>query len=399
MNFCGLMSEISNLYVLKVLSEKIPEIIFEYKKTILNNKYVLNLSVTNELNKLKKLKEKEENSEKKNNENFNLILPHLLNEIKENNEEEEIIIIRKILEDLILIKENLIESTNDLNKIFNYSFQFLKDEKGNKIKINLELIQIEQFRQILSDNFFSVLFILISKKKITELKKLIREIQDNPLNCSKEETMKFIYLIENNINKKREKEKKLVNEFEQKMNNGEIISINENLSNNHNIDNINKDKIIKPNIIVKEENVKFFENKINNNNIFNKNILNNNILNKNILISNNNNLHIQNKNNNLKENYDIDQWVNYIEDDDKKKKSKKKKHKKCKNKNINNNNNDNNNNKNNIINNNNDNNEINEEEKEIEIIKNSLLKNSCYKYYIRKLRPNISQKKIKKIKV
>ena len=32
MNFCGLMSEISNLYVLKVLSEKIPEIIFEYKK-------------------------------------------------------------------------------------------------------------------------------------------------------------------------------------------------------------------------------------------------------------------------------------------------------------------------------------------------------------------------------
>ena len=182
MNFCGLMSEISNLYVLKVLSEKIPEIIFEYKKTILNNKYVLNLSVTNELNKLKKLKEKEEISEKKNNENFNLILPHLLNEIKENNEEEEIIIIRKILEDLILIKENLIESTNDLNKIFNYSFQFLKDEKGNKIKINLELIQIEQFRQILSDNFFSVLFILISKKKITELKKLIREIQDNPLN-------------------------------------------------------------------------------------------------------------------------------------------------------------------------------------------------------------------------
>ena len=154
MNFCGLMSEISNLYVLKVLSEKITEIIFEYKKTILNNKYVLNLSVTNELNKLKKLKEKEENSEKKNNENFNLILPHLLNEIKENNEEEEIIIIRKILEDLILIKENLIESTNDLNKIFNYSFQFLKDEKGNKIKINLELIQIEQFRQILSDNFF-----------------------------------------------------------------------------------------------------------------------------------------------------------------------------------------------------------------------------------------------------
>ena len=399
MNFCGLMSEISNLYVLKVLSEKIPEIIFEYKKTILNNKYVLNLSVTNELNKLKKLKEKEEISEKKNNENFNLILPHLLNEIKENNEEEEIIIIRKILEDLILIKENLIESTNDLNKIFNYSFQFLKDEKGNKIKINLELIQIEQFRQILSDNFFSVLFILISKKKITELKKLIREIQDNPLNCSKEETMKFIYLIENNISKKREKEKKLVNEFEQKMNNGEIISINENLSNNHNIDNINKDKIIKPNIIVKEENVKFFENKINNNNIFNKNILNNNILNKNILISNNNNLHIQNKNNNLKENYDIDQWVNYIEDDDKKKKSKKKKHKKCKNKNINNNNNDNNNNKNNIINNNNDNNEINEEEKEIEIIKNSLLKNSCYKYSIRKLRPNISQEWIEKIKV
>ena len=54
MNFCGLMSEISNLYVLKVLSEKIPEIIFEYKKTILNNKYVLNLSVKNELNKLKK---------------------------------------------------------------------------------------------------------------------------------------------------------------------------------------------------------------------------------------------------------------------------------------------------------------------------------------------------------
>ena len=48
------MSEISNLYVLKVLSEKIQDIIFDYKKKILNDKNIINLVNNLEIDKIKK---------------------------------------------------------------------------------------------------------------------------------------------------------------------------------------------------------------------------------------------------------------------------------------------------------------------------------------------------------
>ena len=50
------MSEISNLYVLKVLSEKIQDIIFDYKKKILNDKNIINLVNNLEIDKKEKLK-------------------------------------------------------------------------------------------------------------------------------------------------------------------------------------------------------------------------------------------------------------------------------------------------------------------------------------------------------
>ena len=215
-----------------------------------------------------------------------------------------------------------------------------------------------------------------------QLKNLYREISNDPL-IQLNETNKFIEAIDNKINKEKEEERKLVFEVQKNMNSGEIISINDNLCNNCNVDTINKDSYIitsNNNLIVKKEkngSKKLIE-------TFNckrKEIVNNNN-NSNNINNNNINISIQKQNNSFndmkgKDNYDLEQWVNYIENDDKNKKSKKKKHKKSKNKN----------------------NEINKSlnkenesiENEIELIKISLLNNSCNKYSIRKLKPKISE--------
>ena len=257
---------------------------------------------------------------------------------------------------------------------------------------------------LLSDDFFLFLFIFISqsKNKNVQLKNLYREISNDPL-IQLNETNKFIEAIENKINKEKEEERKLVFEVQKKMNSGEIISINDNLCNNYNIDTINNDRYIitsTNNLIVKKGNVsKILENikkkEIINNNITinnndnnennknNDNNNNDNNNNDNSNCNNNNNINIQKQNNNFneikgKDNYDLEQWVNYIENDDKNKTNKKKKHKKSKNKNKNN-----------------ENNSLNKEnelfEKEIELIKISLLNNSCNKYSIRKLKPKLSE--------
>ena len=225
-----------------------------------------------------------------------------------------------------------------------------------------------------------------SNNKNILLKNLYREISNDPL-IQLNETNKFIEAIENRINKEKEEERKLVFEVQKILNSGEIMSINDNSYNNCNVDTINKDSYIitsNNNVIVKKENsVKFIEtNKrkeiVNNSNSITINNSNN---------INSNNINIQKQNNSFndikgKEYYDLEQWVNYIENDDKNKKSKKKKHKKSKNKN------------------NENNKSLNKEnesiENEIELIKISLLNNSCNKYSIRKLKPNISENWLKK---
>ena len=87
-----------------------------------------------------------------------------------------------------------------------------------------------------------------------------------------------------------------------------------------------------------------------------------------------------------KEERDLDEWVNYIGvDDEKKKRRKKKKNKNKKREEKNENNN------------NNDYQKGNGDDMEIQMIKKSFIENSCNKYSIRKIRPNINQEWINNI--
>lgn len=354
------MSEISNLYVLKVLSEKIQDIIFDYKKKILNDKNIINLVNNLEIDKKEKLKI-----------NTNLKLPFEFNEINENYNDYDLGVIQIIINSFIIIKQTLIDSTKDLNAIFNFSFQFLKDKNGNKININLELYQKEQFNNIILDE--TVLSLI---NKVKNLKNL--ETLNECINPALGESNKFIEIIEYNINKRKEEEKKLVVEVETRMNLGEIVSINDNTYNNLNNNGTKENTLNSDNIILRREKIvsKFIEN-IKRKEIINNN--NHNYLNKTFSTQK---INYNSNDTKGKDNYDLDQWISYIEDDDNKKKSKKKKNKKSKNKNK--------------ENNFSQNNEITEDDKEINLIKKSLLDNSCNKYSIRKLKPNISQDWIKK---
>ncbi len=341
------MSELSNLNILKVLSQQIVENILQYKK-----KEIEINTTENFRNKIKKEILKNKNEDK-----------IIFKENKEIiNDEKDIKIIEKIFEDLKSIKQTLINSSKDIKIIFNDSLQFLKDEKGKKVEINFEIIHKEQFKEkIINDDFIKFLFLIIinsKNPKLDYLKQLYKdiEIESSFLN---EEKKKFDTLINYNIFKINEKKKKISNKKDI-----QIIINNQNkkTSNLNTITNENYKILSKSNeIILKEEDLSK-KNKINKKK--KKNIIK------------------TGKEKDIKE-FNFEQLYQYIQtDDDKFIKSKKKKNKKNKNQNQ-------------IEGNLNINSE---EEKEINLIKQNLLNNSCNKYSIRKIKPNLNKEWLNKIK-
>jgi hypothetical protein len=161
------MSELSNLNILKVLSQQIVENILQYKK-----KEIEINTTENFRNKIKKEILKNKNEDK-----------IIFKENKEIiNDEKDIKIIEKIFEDLKSIKQTLINSSKDIKIIFNDSLQFLIDEKGKKVEINFEIIHKEQFKEkIINDDFIKFLFLIIinsKNPKLDYLKQLYKDIEN-----------------------------------------------------------------------------------------------------------------------------------------------------------------------------------------------------------------------------
>ncbi len=193
------MSELSNLNILKVLSQQIVENILQYKK-----KEIEINTTENFRNKIKKEILKNKNEDK-----------IIFKENKEIiNDEKDIKIIEKIFEDLKSIKQTLIKSSRDIKSIFNYSLQFLKDEKGNKIEINFEIIYLEQFNEkILLDKFMKYLFLFLNnnqKPLFNNFKNFYSDIESDSSLLEKKEKKKFDKIIENNILRVKEEKKKII---------------------------------------------------------------------------------------------------------------------------------------------------------------------------------------------
>ena len=242
------MSELSNLNILKVLSQQIVENILQYKK-----KEIEINTTENFRNKIKKEILKNKNEDK-----------IIFKENKEIiNEEKDIKIIEKIFEDLKSIKQTLINSSKDIKIIFNDSLKFLKDEKGKKVEIDFEIIHKEQFKEkIINDDFIKFLFLIIinsKNPKLDYLKQLYKDIE-NESSFLNEEKKKFDTLINYNIFKINEKKKKISNKKDIQIiiNNQNKKTLNLNTISNENYKILSKSN----EVILKEEDLSK-KNKIN----------------------------------------------------------------------------------------------------------------------------------------
>ena len=344
-----------NLSLLNILAEKLPNFVLNFMNKLLNDekKKKFQLKILNEFNKYS------DNLDSYNlkTEDYNTIDNAILSNFQDlqfpldkNNciDENEFDIAQKILEELLKIKNILINSGKEIGNTFSNCLNIKIDDEFKNFDLkNLDLknidfqkIHLELFyEKILSSKFVSGLLILILKnedKQFKNLKSLVKDICN--FQCGICEFKNFKIQIENYF------------------------------------------KIIKQLLYNKEGTSKFkeFIYNIDENIDCNSLHINENLYNQN------------NDNKNKKEERDIDEWVNYIGlDDEKKKRRKKKKNKNKKN-------------KENIYNNNNNEN-FNESQNdfydEIELIKKSLTEDSCNKYSIRKIKPKLNQDWINQIKI
>ena len=210
-----------NILVLKILSDKIRELISKYKEKILEIPEVKRI-YDKYLKKKQKFKLDKINDEIKdwinevyNNPSFQLnSLSELQYEsifvknsmiIKPNEELTEKGITHVLLRELINIKKTLKISSKEIENIFKYPLSLLKDDStGNKIYFSIEKIQMEEFdRIILKNNFISLVMLQIKlifgQLKISEIMKLIDEVEKDKNNYQNEKT-KFDEFLENKLN-------------------------------------------------------------------------------------------------------------------------------------------------------------------------------------------------------
>ena len=261
-----------------------------------------------------------------------------------------------LLTQLINIKNTLIVSSKEIETIFKYAFRALKKNDGKKAKINIELIQLEQFNKvILNDNLISTLLIQIkyiySKYKEDYIVQIIDQLQKECL-LHKNSMTKFDNLLYQNLgiikdeigknyDNKNEihgnNEKKDYNNYENDNSLNEKIldehqvinEFNSNAKINNNFNNIAKKSLNEEEIGKNENNI------INDNNNINNEEINNEIINVNINKSYN-----ENNNENAKDNTldsinfnnidDLIKFINENSDDKNSNKRNKKKNKKKK---------------------------------------------------------------------
>ena len=370
-----------NLLVLKILSDKIRELISKYKEKILEIPEVKRIYdkwlKKKEKNKFEKLSLKIKNwindiynsSFELNNLNElqyeNLFIKNTMI-LKPNEELTEKGITHVLLRELINIQKTLKISSKEIENIFKYPLSLLKDDlTGKQNYFSIEKIQLEEFDKIILKNEFISLVLLqikviFGQLKISEITKLIDEVEKYKENHNNEKTKfdEFLLLklkenLESKINKNNSNYYLLLNSKE---NNNEIINLN------------SKETLATLNSSSSVESV-LEKNEINNNNNFNNNIENN-------------------INNNINDNFkDLDELVKYIsEGENEIKKPKKKKNKKKKNKKIED------------IEEKKSENYNDEDDQELINAKRDLEKSSVYYYSFNKIKPILSKEFLEKLK-
>ena len=276
-----------------------------------------------------------------------------------------------LLRELINIKKTLKISSKEIEGIFKYPLNILKDENGKKVKFSVELMQCEEFcKTLLNDELISTLLNQIKnifyQIKTPKYIKLIEELEENCIH--KNEMTRFIQYINNRLDDiKRNSNNNNDNDLDES--NGEEI-INNDITENK----IEKETDFSLNKSFSNESngtVKKIKRKKNNKNKNNKNENDENI----------------NKEMTFK---DIDELLNYINEDSDSKKGKKKCRKSKKNKKQNNSIKDNQQEKKENSDNSDDNVFDEDFEKEFENFKNGIENNSIHINKITKTKPCLS---------
>ena len=376
----------TNLLVLRSLGNKIKELVGKYKEKVFEIEELKNLHNALQRQILNEQIYRNNNSLESNvatnsNSNGSLNNSYLEDEnfLKNNlilNPQDELSgkgISHILLRELINIKRTLKISSKEIEGIFRYPLNILKDENGKKIKFSVELMQREEFCKILlNDELISSLLTQIkdifSRSKNQEVTKWLLELDENYEH--KNEMTRFIEYINDKLSIKKNNENKN--------------------------DNSNYLEELKNKEDINEQNEKIYEKEVEE---INKKIKKK----RNKKIENNNKTNNQEEKMNELQFKDIDEILNYINDetDSKKGKKKCKKAKKNKNKKINKEEekekeNEINKEKNNY----NENEDLLNFEKEFQNFKEELTKDTMYVYEINnKIKPCLSENFLNQISI
>ena len=404
----------TNLLVLKSLSNKIKELVGKYKEKVFEIEEIKNIYESIQLKRPQYIINNQiihcNNSVGSNvatnsnssidsyNDEDNFFKNNLLVNVKD-----EIIgkgVTNVLLRELINIKNTLRISSKEIEAIFKYPLSILKNENGKRVKFSIELMQCEEFcKTLLNDDLISMLLSQIknifNQLKIPKITRLIEELEEN---CDhKNEMTRFIKYLNDKLGIKKSDNKNDDNKIEEN-NYLDEIKMKENLNNNIIDHQIGKESVLSLNNSTNsKEKIKYNSENAETSKKIKTKKKNNNINDNKDIEYNNNEDNNDGENNNNELNFkDIDELLNYINDEKDLKKGKKKGKRGKKNKKQNNNTisekvEDNIK----IINsekNDNDDNKLDDDfEKEFENFKRDIENNTFYIYDINKVTPILSK--------
>ena len=345
----------TNLLVLKSLSNKIKELVGKYKEKVFEIEEIKNIYESIQLKRPQYIINNQiihcNNSVGSNvatnsnssidsyNDEDNFFKNNLLVNVKD-----EIIgkgVTNVLLRELINIKNTLRISSKEIEAIFKYPLSILKNENGKRVKFSIELMQCEEFcKTLLNDDLISMLLSQIknifNQLKIPKITRLIEELEEN---CDhKNEMTRFIKYLNDKLGIKKSDNKNDDNKIEEN-NYLDEIKMKENLNNNIIDHQIGKESALSLNNSTNsKEKIKYNSENAETSKKIKTKKKNNNINDNKDIEYNNNEDNNDGENNNNELNFkDIDELLNYINDEKDSKKGKKKGKKGKKNKKQNNN--------------------------------------------------------------
>ena len=182
----------TNLLALKCLSNKIKELVGKYKekvfeieeiKTIYETSQMINNQLFHCNNSVGSNVATNSNTSYENDSNINDEENYFKNSSLLNFQDE---IVRKgifnvLLRELVNIKKTLKISSKEIENIFKYPLSLLRNKNGKKIKFSFELMQIEEFcKTLLNDEFISALLIHMKRNpsqiSISKINNLLEQV-------------------------------------------------------------------------------------------------------------------------------------------------------------------------------------------------------------------------------